>query len=247
MYSSPFHTNDSGNEDNEFHHLAPLAYLSDEGGSLTTSSVEHNSGDEGKERYMDSNVHGIKKRVSQGRRLGRKTHNSPMKPSFKKTGKLVFEVEYVRPERKLILNIVKCLEMRIKEDVHHTNTFVRGYVVPGKLQRQQTRVKRATYQPVFNETLIFTEIDENFMQRHKLRLKVYNHSKLKKHHLIGEVDIAMITLRCDIRDTIEADLFIKKSEVNNINWCNHKDKKNQKKYSLSLQQSMLLKTLSWKA
>ena len=213
MYSSPFHNNESGNEDNEYHHLAPSDFLSDDGGSLTTSSIEHNSADEGKERYMDSRVYGVKKRVSQGRRLGHKTHNSPMKPSFKKTGKLVFEVEYVRPKRKLVLNIVKCSEMRIKEDIHHTNTFVRAYVVPGKLQRQQTKVKRGTHQPVFNETLTFTELDENFMQRHKLRLKVYNHSKLKKHNLIGEVDIALVTLRCDVKDLIEADLFVKKSEV----------------------------------
>ena len=67
---------------------------------------------------------------------------------------------------------------------------------------------------MFNETLTFTELDENYMQRHKLRLKVYNHSKVKKHHLIGEVDIALVTLRCEAaRDTIEADLFLKKSEV----------------------------------
>ncbi|XP_066912265.1 synaptotagmin-7-like [Clytia hemisphaerica] len=209
MYSS-FHSGaESGGDSGSEYHLGPN--FSDDG-SLTASSVEHNSADDGKAHYLDSNVHGIKKRVTRTRRLGRKTHHSPVKPSFKKTGKLFFEAEYIRHERKLVLNIIKCSELKMKTDIHHSNTFVRAYLVPGKIQRQQTKIRRETYEPIFNESLVFTDLDQVQLQRHKLRLKVYNHSKLKKHDLIGEVDIALITLNTDAKETFDADLFVKKSE-----------------------------------
>lgn len=43
--------------------------------------------------------------------------------------------------------------------------------------------------------------------------KVYNHSKLRKHELIGEVDIALVSLDLRFKETFNVDLFVKKSEV----------------------------------
>jgi len=122
----------------------------------------------------------------------------------------------VRSEKKLILHVVKCTDLLTKTDLHHSNPFVRAYLVPGKIQKQQTKVRKETKEPLFNESLTFNNLEESQLQRHKMRLKVYNHSKLKKHELIGEVDIALVSLDSDVKETFDADLFVKKSEVTMI-------------------------------
>ena len=213
---SPFHSGaESANEDT-VDHLGVGSFSDD--GSLTASSLDGYSAEEnGKSRYMDSNVYGVKKRVTKGRRLGHKTHQSSIiKPSFKKTGKLLFEAQYIRSERRLVLHVVKCTDLLTKTDLHHSNPFVRAYLVPGKVQKQQTKVRKETKEPLFNETLTFNNLEESQLQRHKMRLKVYNHSKLKKHELIGEVDIALVSLEADTKETFDADLFVKKSEVRDV-------------------------------
>lgn len=159
--SSLVSSNDSSDTDER------RSTLSDEG---SVSSFD--GSDDGRHRYVDSNVFGVKKRIAKTRRLGPGSHHSRHRPSFKKTGKISFETEYNEEKQELQVHLLRAVELAPKLEVEHINPFVRVYLVPGKLQKQSTHFKKSTKEPVFNETVHFIDINKDQLQRHKLRMKV---------------------------------------------------------------------------
>lgn len=153
-----------------------MSALSDDG---SVSSFD-GSDECGKQRYVDSNVYGVKKRIAKSRRLGPASHHSRNRPSFKKTGKISLETEYSEEKQQLNVQILNASELAPKIDAEQCHPFVRVYLVPGKLQKQATHFKKATKQPVFNETMTLVNIPKDKLQRHKLRLKVPIYYRIRK-------------------------------------------------------------------
>ena len=155
----------------------------------------------------DSTIIGVKKkRLAAGRKaLSKKT--------YKKSGKITFTTEYNKENKTLEIHILRAFGVGSRCDVADTHPFVRLYLTPGKKQKQNTGYQKATRDPFFNEKIVMTDLAQEDLVKYKLKLKVYNHGRLKKDEILGEVDLALSSIDAHQKETFAVDLFRIRSGV----------------------------------
>lgn len=135
------------------------------------------------------------------------------KPSYRKTGKIIFSTEYNEYQNILRIHVQQAVELAQRHEESEMNTFVRLYLEPGKKQKQQTRVIRGNKEPVFEEMTKFN-VEKSEIGYHKVKLKVYNSCKLSlKNELLGEANLFLSSLDTAMKETFSLDLLLRKSEV----------------------------------
>lgn len=186
------------------------SFMSDDASSVHSGNTEI---------FDSTSVEGHKRRI--GKTRPRKRNGSdgglsvPIKRTYKKSGKITFTTRYIEKEKILEMNILRAFDLVPKRDLAEINPFVRVYLQPGKKQKKQTKHLKATKEPFINEKMLFTDIDESNIDKYRLKLKVYNHGRLKKNELLGEVDIALSSIDFNTKETFNLDLFLQRSEVRN--------------------------------
>ena len=150
-----------------------------------------------------------KKRI---RRYHRKksSHSNQM---YKMAGHLTFRSDYSQEYKILTIHILRLMDLASEKPVNEVNPFVRAYLLPGKMHKQNSKYQKGKKNPFIDEKVIFPNISMEDMNNYKLKIKVYNHSRLMRSELLGEVDIALSSLDLNVSETFKVDLFVKVEKV----------------------------------
>lgn len=132
---------------------------------------------------------------------------------FVKTGKVSFKTRYIPEEKRLEVLLVRAFDLGQSKELGEVNPFIRLYLLPGKKQKQSTKVKKRTKEPYFNEKRVFYDISGEDKTSHRLKLKVYSAEAITRNELLGETEIALNSLRCNEDESFCFDLFMSKNKV----------------------------------
>ncbi|XP_038267449.1 synaptotagmin-15-like isoform X3 [Dermochelys coriacea] len=99
-------------------------------------------------------------------------------------GRLWFSVEYEQEAERLLVSLIKARKLQPPTD--SCSPFVKIYLLPDERRYLQSKTKRKTLNPQFDENFIFQVSSKTLYQR-TLKFSVYHVDKQKKHHLLGQV------------------------------------------------------------
>ena len=146
------------------------------------------------------------------RRLAKRRSQNSVKRTYKKVGKVAFTTKYTERDSNLEVHLIRAYDLVPKRQDADVNPFCRLYLVPGKQQKLNTRFLKGTRKPVFDERMTFNNISRRDLEKFRLKMKVYNHERMKKNELIGEVDVALSSIDPDAKETFDVPLFHQRSE-----------------------------------
>ncbi|XP_018495754.1 synaptotagmin-15 [Galendromus occidentalis] len=101
-------------------------------------------------------------------------------------GRIWFGLDYDAPTERLLVKIVKCrnLPSRTLGQLNCCDPFIRIYLMPDERRYLQTKYKKKTCNPVFDETYVF-QIPNRHMDERVLKLTVVDNERGKHHNVIG--------------------------------------------------------------
>ncbi|XP_049666090.1 synaptotagmin-15-like isoform X2 [Accipiter gentilis] len=99
-------------------------------------------------------------------------------------GRLWFSIEYEQESERLLVSLIKVRKLQPPAD--SCSPFVKIYLLPDKRSYLQSKTKRKTLNPQFDENFVFQVSSKMLLQR-TLKFLVYHVNKQKKHHLLGQV------------------------------------------------------------
>ncbi|CAI9570337.1 unnamed protein product, partial [Staurois parvus] len=99
-------------------------------------------------------------------------------------GRIWFAVEYEHETERLVVSLIKVRNLHFNPD--SCNPFVKMHLLPDERRSLQSKTKRKTLNPQFDENFVFQVSGKTLHQR-ILRFSVYHVDKIKKHHLLGQV------------------------------------------------------------
>ncbi|XP_037255139.1 synaptotagmin-15-like isoform X1 [Falco rusticolus] len=99
-------------------------------------------------------------------------------------GRLWFSIEYEQESERLLVSLIKARKLQPPAD--SCSPFVKIYLLPDERSYLQSRTKRKTLNPQFDENFVFQVSSKTLLQR-TLKFLVYHVDKQKKHHLLGQV------------------------------------------------------------
>ncbi|XP_077503790.1 synaptotagmin-15-like [Amblyomma americanum] len=103
-------------------------------------------------------------------------------------GRIWFSLQYEDPRESLELRVIKArnLPSRVCGSVNCCDPFVRIQLLPDERRYQQTKCKKKTCNPIFEETYIF-QIPAKALSERILKLTVLDNDRGKRHNVIGHV------------------------------------------------------------
>ncbi|XP_069835308.1 synaptotagmin-15-like isoform X4 [Dendropsophus ebraccatus] len=99
-------------------------------------------------------------------------------------GRIWFAVEYEYETERLVVSLIKVRNLQFSSDA--CNPYVKMHLLPDERRYLQSKTKRKTLNPQFDENFVFQVSGKTLHQR-TLRFSVYHVDKIKKHHLLGQV------------------------------------------------------------
>ncbi|XP_009999451.1 PREDICTED: synaptotagmin-15 [Chaetura pelagica] len=99
-------------------------------------------------------------------------------------GRLWFSIEYEQESERLLVSLIKVRKLQPPAD--SCSPFVKIYLLPDERSYLQSKTKRKTLNPQFDENFVFQVSSRMLLQR-TLKFLVYCVDKQKKHHLLGQV------------------------------------------------------------
>ncbi|NXT79358.1 SYT15 protein, partial [Zapornia atra] len=99
-------------------------------------------------------------------------------------GRLWFSIEYEQASEKLLVSLIKV--RRLQPPASSCSPFVKIYLLPDERSYLQSKTKRKTLNPHFDENFVFQVSSRMLLQR-TLKFLVYHVDQQKKHHLLGQV------------------------------------------------------------
>ncbi|XP_015273029.1 PREDICTED: synaptotagmin-15-like [Gekko japonicus] len=99
-------------------------------------------------------------------------------------GRLWFSVEYEPESEKLLVSLIKA--RKLQPPSASCCPFVKIYLLPDERRYLQSKIKRKTLNPQFDEDFVF-QVSSNTLHQRTLKFCVYHVDKQKKHILLGQV------------------------------------------------------------
>ncbi|XP_072612559.1 synaptotagmin-15 [Vulpes vulpes] len=99
-------------------------------------------------------------------------------------GRLWFSVEYRQEAKQLLVGLIKARRLRAPSEA--CSPLVKLYLLPDERRFLQSKTKRKTSNPQFDEHFVFQVSSQSVTQR-VLRFSVYHVDKQRKHQLLGQV------------------------------------------------------------
>ncbi|XP_052654823.1 synaptotagmin-15-like isoform X2 [Harpia harpyja] len=93
-------------------------------------------------------------------------------------------LEYEQESERLLVSLIKVRKLQPPAD--SCSPFVKIYLLPDERSYLQSKTKRKTLNPQFDENFVFQVSSKMLLQR-TLKFLVYHVDKQKKHHLLGQV------------------------------------------------------------
>uniref|UniRef100_A0A8D0L4G5 C2 domain-containing protein n=1 Tax=Sphenodon punctatus TaxID=8508 RepID=A0A8D0L4G5_SPHPU len=120
-------------------------------------------------------------------------------------GRLWFSVEYEQESERLLISLIKA--RKLQPPSKSCNPFVKIYLLPDERRYLQSKMKRKTLNPQFEEDFIF-QVSSKALYQRTLKFSMYHVDKQKKHHLLGQVifPLKSETLTGDGKQVIWRDL-----------------------------------------
>uniref|UniRef100_A0A8C6JCD9 Uncharacterized protein n=1 Tax=Melopsittacus undulatus TaxID=13146 RepID=A0A8C6JCD9_MELUD len=100
-------------------------------------------------------------------------------------GRLWFSIEYDQESERLLVSLIKVRKLQ-PPAADSCSPFVKIYLLPDERSYLQSKMKRKTLNPQFDENFVFQVSSKMLFQR-TLKFLVYHVDKQKKHHLLGQV------------------------------------------------------------
>ncbi|EEB17953.1 synaptotagmin-15, putative [Pediculus humanus corporis] len=103
-------------------------------------------------------------------------------------GRLWFSVRYENATEKLLVSILKAknLPSRTVGTVNGCDPFIRLHLLPDERRYQQSKVKKKSCNPFFDETFVF-QVPAKDLLDHLLKLTVIDSGRAKRRSIIGHV------------------------------------------------------------
>ncbi|KAM4702874.1 synaptotagmin-15 [Rhinophrynus dorsalis] len=99
-------------------------------------------------------------------------------------GRIWFAVEYEHETERLVVSLMKVRNLHFNTE--SCNPFVKIHLLPDERRYLQSKTKRKTVSPQFDENFVFQVSGKTVHQR-TLRFSVFHVDKIKKHHLLGQI------------------------------------------------------------
>ncbi|OQV14712.1 Synaptotagmin-15 [Hypsibius exemplaris] len=130
------------------------------------------------------------------------------------TGRLWFQLAYERESEKLLVTLVKAKNLPSRADKSPCDPFARICLLPDERRTLQTKVKRKTGNPRFDECFVFSVSSKCIMER-VLKFSVFDIDRRKKHNLIGQAAYPLVDfdVNSDKHPTVFLDLDKEISEI----------------------------------
>ncbi|CAG9767455.1 unnamed protein product [Ceutorhynchus assimilis] len=121
-------------------------------------------------------------------------------------GRIWFSLRYEPSTEKLLVSLLKAknLPSRSVGTINNCDPFVRLHLMPDERRYLQSKQKKKTCNPYFDETLVF-QVSQKDMVDHILKLTVIDAGRTKRHAEIGHVTYPLREL--EIGDGSEQQLF----------------------------------------
>nr|XP_012643500.1 synaptotagmin-15 isoform X2 [Microcebus murinus]XP_020136160.1 synaptotagmin-15 isoform X2 [Microcebus murinus] len=137
-------------------------------------------------------------------------------------GRLWFSVEYQQEAERLLVGLIKARQLQAPSET--CSPLVKLHLLPDERRFLQSKTKRKTSNPQFDEHFIFQVSSKSVTQR-VLRFSVYHVDRQRKHQLLGQVlfPLKHETLAGDCRRVIwrdlEAESLEPPSEFGDLQFC----------------------------
>uniref|UniRef100_A0A8C9DI27 C2 domain-containing protein n=1 Tax=Prolemur simus TaxID=1328070 RepID=A0A8C9DI27_PROSS len=137
-------------------------------------------------------------------------------------GRLWFSVEYQQEAERLLVGLIKARQLQAPSET--CSPLVKLHLLPDERRFLQSKTKRKTSNPQFDEHFIFQVSSKSVTQR-VLRFSVYHVNRQRKHQLLGQVlfPLKHETLAGDGRRIIwrdlEAESLEPPSEFGDLQFC----------------------------
>ncbi|XP_046979676.1 synaptotagmin-7-like [Schistocerca americana] len=102
-------------------------------------------------------------------------------------GQIHFSLEYDFQNTTLILRILTAKDLPAKDITGTSDPYVRVTLLPDKKHRLETKIKRRTLNPRWNETFYFEGFPIQKLQSRVLHLHVFDYDRFSRDDSIGEV------------------------------------------------------------
>ncbi|XP_035713245.1 synaptotagmin-7 isoform X2 [Folsomia candida] len=102
-------------------------------------------------------------------------------------GQINFSLEYDFESTTLILKIIQGKDLPAKDISGTSDPYVRVTLLPDKKHRLETKIKRRTLNPKWNETLYFEGFPIQKLQSRVLHLHVFDYDRFSRDDSIGEI------------------------------------------------------------
>lgn len=102
-------------------------------------------------------------------------------------GQIHFSLEYDFQNTTLVLKIIQGKELPAKDLSGTSDPYVRVTLLPDKKHRLETKIKRRTLNPRWNETFYFEGFPIQKLQSRVLHLHVFDYDRFSRDDSIGEV------------------------------------------------------------
>ncbi|KAL1455456.1 hypothetical protein WDU94_009547 [Cyamophila willieti] len=102
-------------------------------------------------------------------------------------GQIHFSLEYDFDNSTLILRVISAKELPAKDMSGTSDPYVKVALLPDKKHRLETKIKRRTLNPRWNETLYFEGFPIQKLQARVLHLHVFDYDRFSRDDSIGEV------------------------------------------------------------
>ncbi|XP_043332326.1 synaptotagmin-15 isoform X2 [Cervus canadensis] len=137
-------------------------------------------------------------------------------------GRLWFSVEYQQEAERLLVGLIKAQQLHTPSE--NCGLLVKLHLLPDERRFLQSKTKRRTTSPQFNEQFIFQVSSKSVTQR-VLRFSVYLVDRQRKHQLLGQVlfPLKKETLAGNCRHIVwrdlEAESLEPPSEFGDLQFC----------------------------
>lgn len=109
-------------------------------------------------------------------------------------GQIHFSIEYDFEKSTLILKIIQAKELPAMDLSGTSDPYVRVTLLPDKKNRLETKIKRRTLNPRWNETFYFEGFPIQKLQSRVLHLHVFDYDRFSRDDSIGEVFLPLCQL-----------------------------------------------------
>ncbi|KAM4636698.1 synaptotagmin-15-like [Discoglossus pictus] len=99
-------------------------------------------------------------------------------------GRVWFAVEYEQESERLVVSLIKVRNLHYSSE--SCCPFVKMHLLPDERRYLQSKTKRKTLNPQFDENFVF-QVSSKTLHQRTLRFSIYHVDKIKKHHLLGQV------------------------------------------------------------